>query len=51
MTYEAMRHFADSWFLVGLMIVFLVAVACALRPGMADSYKRLSRLPLDDGEA
>ncbi len=42
-----MRHFADSWGLVGLSVVFLVVVAFVFRPGSGDTYQRLGRLPLD----
>jgi cytochrome c oxidase cbb3-type subunit 4 len=32
-TYEALRHFADSWVLLGLTLVFLAVVFWAFRPG------------------
>jgi cytochrome c oxidase cbb3-type subunit IV len=48
MTYDAMRHFADTWVLVVLAAIFLGAVGFALRPGSRTTYDRLSRLPLDD---
>ena len=48
MTYDAMRHFADTWMLVGLAAIFIAASVFALRPGSKDTYERLSRLPLDD---
>ena len=31
-TYEALRHFADSWMLLALTLVFLVVVVWAFRP-------------------
>ena len=48
MTYDTLRHFADSWGLLALMTIFVIAVAFALRPGAGDAYSRLARLPLDD---
>ena len=32
-TYEALRHFADSWGLAAMVGVFVVLVAWPLRPG------------------
>lgn len=32
-TYEALRHFADSWGLLAMLIVFLAFVAWPFRPG------------------
>jgi cytochrome c oxidase cbb3-type subunit 4 len=48
MTYDAMRHFADTWVLVALAAIFIAAVAFTLRRGSNETYDRLSRLPLDD---
>lgn len=31
-TYEALRHFADSWGLAAMVVVFVVLVAWPLRP-------------------
>jgi cytochrome c oxidase cbb3-type subunit IV len=32
-TYEALRHFADSWGLLFMVLTFVVLVAWPLRPG------------------
>ena len=32
-TYEALRHFADSWGLLAMLIAFLCFVAWPFRPG------------------
>ena len=32
-TYEALRHFADSWGLLVMLLVFLVLAAWPFRPG------------------
>jgi len=49
-TYETMRHFADSWGLAFLFAVFLVAVGWALRPGA--SFRDQAEIPFkhDDHE-
>jgi cytochrome c oxidase cbb3-type subunit 4 len=50
MTYETMRHFADSWGLVFLFLVFLAAVGWAFRPG--SSFRDQANIPFkhDDHE-
>lgn len=32
-TYETLRHFADSWGLAAMLVVFVVLIAWPLRPG------------------
>ena len=32
-TYEALRHFADSWGLLAMLVVFLALVLWPFRPG------------------
>lgn len=32
-TYDALRHLADSWGLLAMLVVFLVLVAWPFRPG------------------
>ena len=45
MSYEALRHFADSWGLLGLTLVFLVALLWVLRPGARHAYKEQAEIP------
>ena len=47
-TYETMRHFADSWGLLGLTLVFLFVVAFVFRAGSRSQYDHAARIPLDD---
>jgi len=49
-TYETMRHFADSWGLIFLFLVFLAAVGWAFRPGT--SFRDQAEIPFrhDDHE-
>lgn len=35
-TYEALRHFADSWGLLAMFLTFIVLVAWPFRPGAKD---------------
>lgn len=49
-TYDQMRHFADSWGLVGISIVFAVAVASVLRPGAKERALDAADIPLRDDE-
>jgi cytochrome c oxidase cbb3-type subunit 4 len=47
--YNVLRHFADSWGLAFMVLVFIVAVAWAFRPG--STYKRQAEMPfLHDDE-
>ena len=48
--YEQMRHFADSWGLVAITIVFALAVASVLRPGARDMARDAADIPLKDDD-
>lgn len=48
MDYETMRTFAATWGLIGLMALFIGAVAYALWPRNRGKFDRASRLPLED---
>ena len=53
-TYEALRHFADSYGLVAMAIIFLVLVAWPFRPGAKRHNDRAANLifkDADDGES
>ena len=51
MSYDALRHFADSWGLVFMGITFLVLIGWALRRGARPGHERAARsiLENDDG--
>ena len=51
MSYDGLRHFADSWGLVFMGITFLVLTGWALRRGAHADYERAARsiLENDDG--
>jgi len=48
MDYNTFRHFADSWGLLYLLVVFLVAVLLALRPGSGERHDAASRIPFKE---
>ena len=37
-TYDTLRHFADSWGLLAMTIMFLGLIGWALRPGVRDRH-------------
>jgi cytochrome c oxidase cbb3-type subunit 4 len=50
-TYETLRHFADSWGLLGMGLVFLVLTAWPFRPGAKQSNEAAANLIFaDDNE-
>ncbi len=51
MDYNSLRHFADSWGLVLLGLMFVVAVGMALRPGARRHHDEAQMIPLRDEEA
>jgi cytochrome c oxidase cbb3-type subunit IV len=48
MTYEQATHFAESWGLVLLAVLFGGAVLYALWPGNGEKFKHAARTPLND---
>jgi cytochrome c oxidase cbb3-type subunit 4 len=53
MSYDTLRHLADSWGLVYLFAVFLAVTAFMLRPGAKDRARDAALIPLkhDEGTA
>ena len=47
-TYTAMRHFADSWGLLGMALFFVGAVIFAFRPGSRATADQAARIPFED---
>ena len=43
-----MRHFADSWGLLALTLVFVFVGAFVFRAGSRAQYDHAARIPLDD---
>jgi cytochrome c oxidase cbb3-type subunit 4 len=53
MTYEALRHFADSWGLLFLFLFFVGVVVLTLWPGRQQQFDEAAQIPLrkdDDHE-
>ena len=48
MDYDTLRHFADSWGLAFMFVVFVAAVAWAFRPGA--SYRSHADIPFRDDD-
>ncbi|MFN3231158.1 MAG: cbb3-type cytochrome c oxidase subunit 3 [Alphaproteobacteria bacterium] len=46
MDYEALRHFADSWGLLYLVLLFVGMIAFVFRPGSKKKYERNAEIPL-----
>ncbi|WP_075219103.1 cbb3-type cytochrome c oxidase subunit 3 [Acuticoccus yangtzensis] len=51
MTYEAFRHFADTWGLALLVIVFLMMLLFVFRRGSAERYRQAARIPMEAPES
>ncbi len=48
MTYDFMRHFADSWGLLAMLVFFLGAVVWVFRPGSREHYDHAAKIPLEN---
>ena len=47
-TYDAMRHFADSWGLLAMAIVFVVLAAWPFRPGARQHHRDAAQMIFKD---
>jgi len=47
-TYEALRHFADSWGLLAMVITFVLLVGWPFRPGAKDRNRDAADLIFKD---
>ncbi len=48
--YTMMRHFADSWGLLAMMIFFVAAVAFALRPSAKKHHEDAASIPFKEND-
>lgn len=46
--YTLMRHFADSWGLLAMMLFFVGAVALLFRPGAKAMHENAASIPMRD---
>jgi cytochrome c oxidase cbb3-type subunit 4 len=51
MDYESFRHFADSWGLLYLVIVFCAAVLYAFRPGSRKIADEIAQIPFKEEDS
>lgn len=47
-TYEALRHFADSWGLAAMVVAFIALAAWPFRPGSGDMNRRAAEAIFED---
>lgn len=45
-TYTILRHFADSWVLLAMLLFFVGIVLWTFRPGARKTHEDLAHLPL-----
>ncbi len=45
-TYTLLREFADSWFLLAMVLFFVGVVLFTLRPGSKKTHDDIARIPL-----
>lgn len=50
MEYDNLRHFADSWGLLFLFLVFATVIAFVFRPGSTAAYRQQALIPLKDND-
>ena len=47
-TYTALRQFADSWALLGMVLFFVGVIAFILRPGGKSAAQNAASIPLKE---
>ncbi|WP_109354225.1 cbb3-type cytochrome c oxidase subunit 3 [Sphingorhabdus sp. EL138] len=48
MSYEALRHFADSWGLLFLGIIFLTMIGWTFRPGSGRKHEEAAHMIFEE---
>ncbi|MEO8685388.1 MAG: cbb3-type cytochrome c oxidase subunit 3 [Devosia sp.] len=48
--YDNLRHFADSWGLLYMLAIFLLAAAFIFRPGARERAREAALIPLSDAD-
>lgn len=48
LNHDILRHLADTWGLLSLFVIFLIAVGLAMRPGAKDRMRAAAMIPLND---
>jgi cytochrome c oxidase cbb3-type subunit 4 len=47
-TYDALRHLADSWGLLAMLLFFVGVVLCTIRPGAKELADEAAKIPLKE---
>lgn len=50
MSYDALRHFADSWGLVFMSLVFLTLIGWTFRPGARRDHDKAANMIFDEDQ-
>ncbi len=50
MHYDSLRHFADSWGLLYLFVIFVAVALFMLRPGARERARDAALIPLQNDE-
>jgi len=50
MDYESLRHFADSWGLLAMLLLFLGLVGWTFRKGASDHHNRAAHMIFEEDE-
>lgn len=50
MTYDALRHFADSWGLVFMGVLFVTFIGWTFRPGSPDRHRDAANIIFDEDQ-
>ena len=48
MNYDALRHFADSWGLAFMLVLFVAFIGWAFRPGSRDVSSKVANMIFED---
>lgn len=48
MTYEQVSHFAQTWGMIYMLVLFVILIGYALWPRNKDKFDRAARQPLDE---
>lgn len=48
MSYESFRHFADSWGLIYMLVVFVGVALFLVRPGAKEQAKNAANIPFNE---
>lgn len=50
MTYEQLRHFADSWGLLGMALLFLTLIGWTFRKGASRDHEQAANMIFKDDD-